>query len=54
MYDSYAWYNHMLSDASQMKNMPEVVCPTCEFAVEHISMKRLFLPVFIAIDSLDW
>lgn len=24
MYDSYAWYNHMLSDASQMKNMPEV------------------------------
>lgn len=24
MYDSYAWYNHMLSDSSQMKNMPEV------------------------------
>ena len=24
MYDSYAWYNHMLSDTSQMKNMPEV------------------------------
>lgn len=24
MYDSYAWYNHMLSDASQMKHMPEV------------------------------
>lgn len=25
MYDSYGWYNHMLSDASQMKNMPEVI-----------------------------
>lgn len=25
MYDSYAWYNHMLSDTSQMKNMPEVI-----------------------------
>lgn len=24
MYDSYAWYNHMLSDTSQMKAMPEV------------------------------
>lgn len=24
MYDSYAWYNHMLSDTSQMKNLPEV------------------------------
>lgn len=24
MYDSYAWYNHMLSDSSEMKNMPEV------------------------------
>lgn len=24
MYDSYAWYNHMLSDASEMKHMPEV------------------------------
>lgn len=24
MYDSYGWYNHMLSDASQMMNMPEV------------------------------
>ncbi|CAN0234761.1 unnamed protein product, partial [Ectocarpus sp. 13 AM-2016] len=28
MYDSYAWYNHMLSDSSEMKNMPEV--GTCE------------------------
>lgn len=27
MYDSYAWYNHMLSDASKMKNMPEVTRP---------------------------
>lgn len=24
MYDSYGWYNHMLSDSSQMKHMPEV------------------------------
>lgn len=24
MYDSYAWYNHMLSDSSQMKILPEV------------------------------
>eukprot|EP00904_Undaria_pinnatifida_P013204 jgi/Undpi1/9013/HiC_scaffold_26.g11474.m1 len=31
MYDSYAWYNHMLSDASQMKNMPEVLAGSAEF-----------------------
>ncbi|CAM9348933.1 unnamed protein product [Ascophyllum nodosum] len=31
MYDSYAWYNHMLSDSSQMKNMPEVLAGSAEF-----------------------
>ncbi|CAM9107702.1 unnamed protein product [Laminaria digitata] len=31
MYDSYAWYNHMLSDASKMKNMPEVLAGSAEF-----------------------
>ncbi|CAN0408608.1 unnamed protein product, partial [Hapterophycus canaliculatus] len=31
MYDSYGWYNHMLSDASQMKNMPEVLAGSAEF-----------------------
>ncbi|CAM9712379.1 unnamed protein product [Pylaiella littoralis] len=31
MYDSYAWYNHMLSDTSQMKNMPEVLAGSAEF-----------------------
>ncbi|CAB1121292.1 unnamed protein product [Ectocarpus sp. CCAP 1310/34] len=31
MYDSYAWYNHMLSDSSEMKNMPEVLAGSAEF-----------------------
>lgn len=31
MYDSYAWYNHMLSDASEMKHMPEVLAGSAEF-----------------------
>lgn len=33
MYDSYAWYNHMLSDSSQIKHMPEVGLPPLDFVV---------------------
>lgn len=53
MYDSYAWYNHMLNDNTPMKGMPEVLAGSAEFRsinaptmrkmAEVVSLRKAFL-----------